>query len=209
MARYCIARQRVISNEYSSLLLKSEPEFHEEWLRDGPCDATTTGLSNSGVTVSTLSRRNEAGNMRFGVQPVSHLAQSQKYSSYSSSRVPVAVSQRRSLNEGWNGCCLRIAMSGMREALRQRPAVHLRRVFFSAGSAVRSGCGQARRLPARRSPPGPHKHVALPGAAAGCRRLRAHHACRHGRRCCARRGWRSASAPRISRSRTTPSACPR
>ena len=38
----------VISNEYSSLLLKSEPEFHAEWLRDGPCDATTTGLSNSG-----------------------------------------------------------------------------------------------------------------------------------------------------------------
>src|SRR5580700_3258454 len=32
----------------SSLLLKSEPEFHAEWLRDGPCDATTTGLSNSG-----------------------------------------------------------------------------------------------------------------------------------------------------------------
>jgi hypothetical protein len=24
------------------------PEFHEEWLRDEPCDATTTGRSNSG-----------------------------------------------------------------------------------------------------------------------------------------------------------------
>jgi hypothetical protein len=32
----------------SCLLHKSEPEFHAEWLRDGPCDATTTGLSNSG-----------------------------------------------------------------------------------------------------------------------------------------------------------------
>ena len=44
--RYCIQIAPVISNEYSSLLLKSEPEFHAEWLRDGPCDATTTGSSN-------------------------------------------------------------------------------------------------------------------------------------------------------------------
>ncbi len=39
----------VVSHSYSScLLLWSEPGFHEEWLRDGPCDATTTGRSNSG-----------------------------------------------------------------------------------------------------------------------------------------------------------------
>jgi hypothetical protein len=49
---------------YSSLLLVSGPEFHEEWLRDGPCDATTTGLSNSGSGVNSLP---VVGNMRFGV----------------------------------------------------------------------------------------------------------------------------------------------
>jgi hypothetical protein len=50
--------------EHSSLLLVSGPEFHEEWLRDGPCDATTTGLSNSGSGVNSLP---VVGNMRFGV----------------------------------------------------------------------------------------------------------------------------------------------
>jgi hypothetical protein len=39
----------VLKIEYSSLLLVSGPEFHEEWLRDGPCDATTTCLGNPGV----------------------------------------------------------------------------------------------------------------------------------------------------------------
>jgi len=43
--------------KYSSLLLVSGPEFHEEWLRDGPCDATTTGLSNSGSGVNSLPMR--------------------------------------------------------------------------------------------------------------------------------------------------------
>src|ERR1700722_9997645 len=42
----CIAPGPVLQLKYSSLLLVSEPEFHEEWLRDGPCDATTTGSSN-------------------------------------------------------------------------------------------------------------------------------------------------------------------
>jgi hypothetical protein len=36
----------VLQHKHSSLLLVSEPEFHAEWLRDGPCDATTTGSSN-------------------------------------------------------------------------------------------------------------------------------------------------------------------
>src|SRR6185437_3035329 len=42
-------------------------EFHAEWLRDEPCDATTTGQNT--VPVSTLSwmvARGRAGNMRFG-----------------------------------------------------------------------------------------------------------------------------------------------
>jgi hypothetical protein len=54
--------------EHSSLLLVSGPEFHEEWLRDGPCDATTTGLSNSGSGVNSLP---VVGNMRFGVPDLS------------------------------------------------------------------------------------------------------------------------------------------
>jgi hypothetical protein len=42
----CTAASPVLQLKYSSLLLVSEPEFHAEWLRDGPCDATTTGSSN-------------------------------------------------------------------------------------------------------------------------------------------------------------------
>src|SRR5579884_480083 len=44
----CILPAPVVQTNHSSLLLVGEPEFHAEWLRDGPCDATTTGLSNSG-----------------------------------------------------------------------------------------------------------------------------------------------------------------
>jgi hypothetical protein len=59
-----VRRADVLYIVYSSLLLVSGPEFHEEWLRDGPCDATTTGLSNSGSGVNSLP---VVGNMRFGV----------------------------------------------------------------------------------------------------------------------------------------------
>src|ERR1700722_18489115 len=45
----CSPWATVLEIEYSSLLLVSEPEFHEEWLRDGPCDATTTCLGKPGV----------------------------------------------------------------------------------------------------------------------------------------------------------------
>src|SRR5580704_15627896 len=45
----CGPQRTVLKIEYSSLLLVSEPEFHEEWLRDGPCDATTTCLGKPGV----------------------------------------------------------------------------------------------------------------------------------------------------------------
>src|ERR1700753_2083389 len=45
----CGPQATVLKIEYSSLLLVSEPEFHEEWLRDGPCDATTTCLGKPGV----------------------------------------------------------------------------------------------------------------------------------------------------------------
>jgi hypothetical protein len=39
----------MIHIKHSSLPPKGKPEFHAEWLRDGPCDATTTCLGNPGV----------------------------------------------------------------------------------------------------------------------------------------------------------------
>ena len=43
----------VLKMSYSSLP-SGKFEFHAEWLRDEPCDTTTTG-QNKGVPVSTLS----------------------------------------------------------------------------------------------------------------------------------------------------------
>src|SRR5271155_5445403 len=48
-ATLAVPQGTVLEIRYSSLLLVSEPEFHEEWLRDGPCDATTTCLGKPGV----------------------------------------------------------------------------------------------------------------------------------------------------------------
>jgi len=45
--RTCGGIRIVLKIKHSSLL-SGKFEFHEEWLRDEPCDATTTGLSNSG-----------------------------------------------------------------------------------------------------------------------------------------------------------------
>jgi hypothetical protein len=39
----------VIQTNHSSLPPKGKPGFHAEWLRDGPCDATTTCLGKPGV----------------------------------------------------------------------------------------------------------------------------------------------------------------
>src|SRR6202453_945062 len=66
LAKYdtCSPPLTVLKIEYSSLLLVSEPEFHEEWLRDEPCDATTTCLGNPGVWCQLLLAA--ARNMRFG-----------------------------------------------------------------------------------------------------------------------------------------------
>ena len=61
---YCAAISAVIQTNHSSLPPKGKPEFHAEWLRDGPCDATTTCLGKPGVwcQLSLASARN----MRFG-----------------------------------------------------------------------------------------------------------------------------------------------
>src|SRR5579872_1130040 len=90
--RICIAAEAMVRNKYSSLLLKSEPGFHAEWLRDGPCDATTTGPSNSGHRCQ-LSPAVKSGVHEIRGAAVAHLANSQVVSQVSSSsRVPVFVS---------------------------------------------------------------------------------------------------------------------
>jgi hypothetical protein len=52
-SRSCSGIRDVLKVNYSSLL-SGKFEFHAEWLRDEPCDATTTG-QNKDVPVSTLS----------------------------------------------------------------------------------------------------------------------------------------------------------
>jgi hypothetical protein len=54
------------------LLFGADLGFHEEWLRDEPCEATTTG---SGVISRSpgVNSHPETGDMRFGVPAVQHL----------------------------------------------------------------------------------------------------------------------------------------
>src|SRR6185437_14708910 len=64
-------RPESAKNGLFKFALWSEPEFHEEWLRDGPCDATTTGPGNLGhrcqLSPDVGSKTGPAeGNMRFG-----------------------------------------------------------------------------------------------------------------------------------------------
>jgi len=118
-SRCCIEFLSVISKDYSSLLLKSEPEFHAEWLRDGPCDATTTGPSNSGhrcqlspaVTSGVHEIRGAGCIASRGIHEVPIVAVARRHA-------PVFVFAPPPLSKrGLNGCCIRTAMSGMREAL--------------------------------------------------------------------------------------------
>src|SRR5579871_4853988 len=44
----------VVQTNYSSLPPKGKPEFHAEWLRDEPCDATTTCPRKTGVWCQLL-----------------------------------------------------------------------------------------------------------------------------------------------------------
>ena len=60
----CARFPLVVKTNHSSLPPKGKPGFHAEWLRDGPCDATTTCLGKPGVWCQ-LSLAT-AGNMRFG-----------------------------------------------------------------------------------------------------------------------------------------------
>lgn len=61
--------QRICSVCFGSIF-RLRREFHEEWLRDEPCDATTTGLKPlfQATGVNSLL---ETGNMRFGAKPCS------------------------------------------------------------------------------------------------------------------------------------------
>jgi hypothetical protein len=63
--RPCADITTVIKINHSSLPSKGKPEFHAEWLRDEPCDATTTCPRKTGVWCQLLPAT--AGNMRFGV----------------------------------------------------------------------------------------------------------------------------------------------
>ena len=103
----CGPQATVLKIEYSSLLLVSEPEFHEEWLRDGPCDATTTGLGNSGVWCQ-LSPRQRVGNMRFGVHSFTRISLIPAVLKYQSSSRSARASVALELRD--DGIILRIAL---------------------------------------------------------------------------------------------------
>ena len=62
--RACVDPASVIKTEHSVLPPKGKPEFHAEWLRDKPCDATTTCPRKTGVWCQLLLAT--ARNMRFG-----------------------------------------------------------------------------------------------------------------------------------------------
>jgi hypothetical protein len=47
--RVCAEIFSVVVISHSSLPPKGKPGFHAEWLRDEPCDATTTCLGKPGV----------------------------------------------------------------------------------------------------------------------------------------------------------------
>jgi hypothetical protein len=50
----CRLNGPVIQTKHSSLPPKGKPEFHAEWLRDEPCDATTTCPRKTGVWCQLL-----------------------------------------------------------------------------------------------------------------------------------------------------------
>jgi hypothetical protein len=52
--RACVDPASVIKTEHSVLPPKGKPEFHAEWLRDKPCDATTTCPRKTGVWCQLL-----------------------------------------------------------------------------------------------------------------------------------------------------------
>ena len=132
-ASACAAPQPVVEVDYSSLPPKGRPEFHAEWLRDGPCDATTTCPGKPGAWCQLSLAK--ARNMRFGGRFSTWLARLARFFesthrslASSRSRAPVPVVTRILRGTGEH---LRIAMSGMRQNLRGSAAVDLRRLLFS------------------------------------------------------------------------------
>ena len=187
-------------------------EFHAEWLRDEPCDATTTG-QNKGVPVSTLSWDNP-GNMRFGasqaVQACTRISSSLAVRGDSQKE---RQSQRHTpLSTGDERCGLflyrvRAALQRVRQELRQPAPLGLPRLPRSPRGALRPRI-RPRRLHPREHRRRPREHLALRRAAAHPRRLPARPARRLHAARPARTASASASAPAISTSRTTPSAFP-
>src|ERR1035437_7730875 len=113
---------------------KGKPGFHAEWLRDEPCDATTTCLGKPGVWCQLSP---VLWNMRFGgrFRTLSR-GVSQGTSSHFTFALfePVTRSYLCSLSllARDDDDCIRIALSGMWQILRNSAAFHLWRVFFSA-----------------------------------------------------------------------------
>src|SRR3569833_3207360 len=61
----CTVADPVIKTSHSCLPPKGKPGFHAEWLRDGPCDATTTCLGKPGVWCQlSLAERRETKESR-------------------------------------------------------------------------------------------------------------------------------------------------
>src|SRR5438105_4855243 len=111
----------------------SKPEFHAEWLRDGPCDATTTGLElSSSRPVSTLTRLGDH-EIR-GAQ----LSASPNLFSFRKRGFFVALPPvLQPLGKTTDAVQIRVTLSRLRQRLGQSAAFRLRRLFCSAGSILR------------------------------------------------------------------------
>src|ERR1019366_833031 len=173
-ANTCARIPPVIQPGHSSLPPQGKPGFHAEWLRDGPCDATTTCLGKPGVWCQ-LSLAS-AGNMRFGVASALFADAARtifRVISRSLMVEPVTRPRIRSHSrtcEGRSDDCIRITMPGMRQELWASAAFNLRRVFFPARGGVRSRV-RAHALYTHSDCRGTEEHVALSRASAGERQL--------------------------------------
>jgi hypothetical protein len=126
----CTAVSGVIQTKHSSLPPKGKPGFHAEWLRDGPCDATTTCLGKPGVwcQLSLAGKGGEheiRGRQAFIARRLLRFIESFQVRSLFE---PVTCPQFRShlRMRGTLDDCVLVTMSGMRQDLRSPAAFDLR-----------------------------------------------------------------------------------
>ena len=121
--------QCVTTKTFKPVLL-NRPEFHAEWLRDEPSDATTTCPRKTGVWCQLLLAT--ARNMRFGGRFSTLCLAARTVFRVNFTFALLSQSLARSfralvyLRGTLDDCCLRTAMSGMRTILRDPAAVDLR-----------------------------------------------------------------------------------